>query len=268
MNKYEARLEARRAGLNARADRLGKEGSAALDRSRKMAECIPFGQPILVGHHSEKRDRNFRDRIHNTTGRGFALLEQAKDAASRAAAVGTGGISSDDPDAIAKLSEQLASCEADQERMKQANAAIRKHKTDETRVAALVALGLSEALAAEAVKPDFCGRAGFPSYALQNNSANMRRIRLRIEGLQAAAKRADVEAVGDGYTYREDTEENRVMFVFKGKPDEATRSVLKAHAFKWSPSRGAWVRQLTGAGIYAATCVKEALKASRVGDSA
>ena len=267
MNSYESRQQARRDRLEARAARLRNEGTAALDKSRKMAEVIPFGQPILVGHHSEKGDRNYRDRIQRTTGKGFALLDQAKEAASRAAAVGTGGISSDDPEAIAKLSEELAGCEASQARMKQANALIRKHKTDAERVAALVAVGFSERLAAEAVKPDFCGRVGFPSYALQNNSANMRRIRLRIEQLQAAAKRVDVEAAGDGYTYREDTEENRVMFVFAGKPDEATRAVLKSHAFRWSPSRGAWVRQLSNAGIYAAKCVKAALQASKVGDN-
>ncbi|MBP2657188.1 MAG: hypothetical protein H6Q69_220 [Firmicutes bacterium] len=27
--------------------------------AKKMAEYIPFGQPILIGHHSEQRDRNF-----------------------------------------------------------------------------------------------------------------------------------------------------------------------------------------------------------------
>ena len=267
MNSYESRQQARRDRLEARAERLRKEGAAALDKSRKMAEVIPFGQPILVGHHSEKRDRNYRDRIHRTTGKGFALLDQAEEAASRAAAVGTGGISSDDPEAIAKLSEELAGYEASQARMKQANALIRKHKTDAERVAALVAVGFSEALAAETVKPDFCGRVGFASYSLQNNSANMRRIRLRIEQLQAAAKRVSVEVAGDGYTYREDTEENRVMFRFPGKPDAATRAMLGSYAFRWSPTRDAWVRQLTNAGIYAAKCVKAALQASKVGDN-
>ena len=31
-------------------------------QSDKMASVIPMGQPILVGHHSEKRDRNYRER--------------------------------------------------------------------------------------------------------------------------------------------------------------------------------------------------------------
>jgi hypothetical protein len=41
-----------------------------------MVEYIPLGQPILVGHHSEKRDRNFRAKIHSTMGQ--AVQEQKK----------------------------------------------------------------------------------------------------------------------------------------------------------------------------------------------
>ena len=42
-----------------------------------MASAIPFGQPILVGHHSEGRDRRYRDRIHNTFGKAFATMDKA-----------------------------------------------------------------------------------------------------------------------------------------------------------------------------------------------
>jgi hypothetical protein len=41
-----------------------------------MASIIPFGQPILGGHHSEKRDRNYRDKIHNTYGKAFELQDK------------------------------------------------------------------------------------------------------------------------------------------------------------------------------------------------
>jgi len=36
------------------------------------------------------------------------------------------------------------------------------------------------------------------------------------------------------------------MFLFDGKPAKDTRDVLKRHGFRWSPTRSAWVRQLTG----------------------
>lgn len=267
MNAYEQKQAARKARYEERAEQASAESTSTYNRARGMAQAIPFGQPILVGHHSETRDRNYRDRIHTTYGKAFALQDKAKHYEQKAASVGTGGISSDDPEAIEKLRAELANVEQAQERMKAANKAIRTHKTEEARIAALVAQGLTEAQAAELLKPDFAGRVGFPSYALSNNNANARRIAGRIAELEKRRQRVDVEQEAEGYTYREDTEENRVMFVFPGKPDEATRALLKRHAFKWSPSRGAWVRQLNNAGIWAGQEVKKALNAlTKVGD--
>lgn len=38
---------------------------------------------------------------------------------------------------------------------------------------------------------------------------------------------------------------NRLQLLFEGKPDEETRSLLKANGYKWSPKNTAWQRQLT-----------------------
>lgn len=265
MNSYEQRQEERRARLEARAEKARKEADARYQKARDMASSIPFGQPILIGHHSEQRDRNFRQRIHDTFGKAFSSLEKAEHYESKAASVGTGGISSDDPDAIEKLKEQLANVRAKQDVMKKANALIRKHKGDEaTQVAAIAALDdFTEAEARELVKPDFCGRVGFPAFALSNNNANARRIEQRIKELERMRARESVEHEGNGYTYREDTDENRAMFIFPGKPDPETRSLLKHHAFTWSPSRNAWVRKLSNAAIYAAERVREKLDAAK-----
>lgn len=46
-------------------------------RSREMANAIPMGQPILIGHHSERQDRNYRERIHDTMGRSVAASNKA-----------------------------------------------------------------------------------------------------------------------------------------------------------------------------------------------
>lgn len=267
MNAYEQKQAARKARYEELAEKASTESTTTYKRARDMADAIPFGQPILVGHHSEKRDRNYRNRIHNTYGKAFALQDKAKHYEQKAASVGTGGISSDDPEAIKKLRAELASMEAMQERMKAANKAIRTNKTPETRTAALVAQGLTEAQATELLKPDFCGRIGFPDYALKNNNANARRVKARITELEKRRQRTDVEQAGEGYTYREDTEENRVMFIFEGKPAAEVREVLKRHAFKWSPRRGAWVRLLNNAGIWAGEQVKVALHAlAKIGD--
>lgn len=269
MNTYERKQADRKARLEASAANAEAQSTAVYSRAREMAQVIPFGQPILVGHHSEKRDRGFRNRIHNTFGKSFALQEKAEYLAQKAASVGTGGISSDDPDATSKLRTELATLETTQERMKAANKAIRANAKKEPaeQVAALVAIGFKEQQAANLLEKDFAGRVGFPGYALTNNNANIRRIKARIVELEKLAERVDVEEDGEGYTYREDTEENRVMFVFDGKPAAAIRSVLKAHAFKWSPSRGAWVRQLNNAGIRAGAEVKKTLNSfTKIGD--
>lgn len=261
MNSYEAKVAARKARMEDRAAKAEAESNRVYQNARTMGEAIPFGQPILIGHHSESRDRRFRDRIHSTYGKAFALQDKAKHYEQKAAAVGTGGISSDDPEAVQKLKAELADLNAAQERMKAANKAIRAGKTEAEKVANLLNIGFTEALAIQAIKPDFCGRVGFPSYALSNNNANIRRIEQRIKDLEARRQAEAVEVAGVGYTYKEDPDENRVMFVFDGKPAVEVRDVLKRHAFKWSPTRDAWVRQLTGSGKWAADCVRKALDA-------
>lgn len=60
-----------------RAENAEKKSDQLFEKAKEMASVIPFGQPILVGHHSEKRDRNYRDRIHNTFGKAFEEQEKA-----------------------------------------------------------------------------------------------------------------------------------------------------------------------------------------------
>ena len=124
-----------------------------------------------------------------------------------------------------------------------------------------MALGVSEGMAQDILKPDCLGRVGFPSYSLQNSNANIRRVEQRIRELERAAAAESREEEGQGYTYREDTEENRIMFLFPGKPDDDTRQLLKGHGFRWSPTRKAWVRMLNNPGRYAAMRVREKLDA-------
>ena len=226
MNSYEEKQEARRARYEEKASRLRDEAHRLHDQAHEMASAIPFGQPILVGHHSEGRDRRYRDRIHNTFGKAFATMDKADYYEEKAAKVGSGGISSDD-DALDKLNDKLETLRRRHEFMKAANAAIRKGKTPEAKLANLMALGVSEGEAQDILKPDFLGRVGFAPYSLQNSNANIRRVEQRIRELERAAAAESREEEGQGYTYREDTEENRIMFLFPGKPDDDTRQMLK-----------------------------------------
>ncbi len=261
MNSYEEKQEARRARYEKKASRLRDEAHRLHDQAHEMASVIPFGQPILVGHHSEGRDRRYRDRIHNTFGKAFATMDKADYYEEKAAKVGSGGISSDDPDALDKLNDKLENLRRNHEFMKAANAAIRKGKTPEAKLANLMALGVSEGDAQDILKPDCFGYVGFAPYSLQNSNANIHRVEKRIRELERAAAAESREEEGKGYAYREDTEENRIMFLFPGKPDDDTRQMLKGYGFRWSPTRKAWVRMLNNRGRFAAMCVRERLDA-------
>ena len=168
-------------------------------------------------------------------------------------------ISSDDDEAITKLQAKINKAEALQEMMKQANKVVRTKKLSaEEKVTALIEIeGMTEALAREILKPDYMGRVGFASYQLQNNNANIRRMKGRIEELKAERGRPEREGqtvVIDGLTVTisENREINRLQLFFEGKPPVETRKRLKARGFRWAPSQEAWQRQLNDAARYAA----------------
>lgn len=255
MNSYEAKQEARRERLLALADKMQRASDAAYQQARRMAEVIPMGQPILVGHHSEKRDRNYRARIWRTQDRCLELQKKAEYYRGIAAGVGEGGISSDDPEAVVKLREALAKLENVQRLMKLANAAIRREKKngEPAQLSAIMkVLGCNESRARKLLESDFCGRIGFPDYAMKNNGANIRRIQQRIEALGKRPTESVERELDGGVQLREDADENRLMLIFPGKPPEATREILKRCGFRWSPTNGAWQRQLNNGARQAA----------------
>ena len=184
------------------------------------------------------------------------LNREADKVESRVAGMDYAGISSDNPDAIDLLKAKLAKLEADQATMVATNKAVRSKDP----VAALAALGFKESTIAAVLTPDFAGRKGIPSYALSNASAVIRTTRQRIEQLEREAKRVDkVTETNLGFKVHENTDANRIQIIFPGKPDEATRAILKRHGFRWAPSEGAWQRQLNNAGIYAARYIIQQL---------
>lgn len=169
--------------------------------------------------------------------------------------VGTGGISSDDPQAVEKLEAKLAALEKHQEMMKAANAAIRM-KDPAKGDAKLVELGYTPEDIAKLREPDFCGRIGYPAYALQNNNANIRRIRGRIAELKKRTESTPEGWEFDGGRVVVNTTENRLQVIFDGKPDADVRTELKGEGFRWAPSQGAWQRQLTDNAMRAARRLK------------
>jgi hypothetical protein len=83
----EDRADDRRTGLAAAAARRTAGAEAAWKRSDELTDGRPPGQPILVGHHSEKSDRARLDRSAAAMHRSMALSREATLLKDRAAAV-------------------------------------------------------------------------------------------------------------------------------------------------------------------------------------
>lgn len=226
-NRYEDRIEDRRERLETAADKAANRAEQAWSRSRKATEGIPLGQPILVGHHSEKRHRRDVDRSARAADKALEEQRTAAELRSRAFSTGGGGVSADDPEAIQKLRDKLATMEAKRERIKAHN---KKHR------------GTADA---------------FPAYVLSNLGANIRRVEQRIEDLTRERREPDREPiVTDAYTIEEDREANRVLVTFADRLTKEQAQDLKRQGFRWSRSRGAWSRQRSASAWYwaEATC--------------
>lgn len=72
--------------FSGRADGAAGHAEALESSARERADRIPFGQPILIGHHSEGRDRRYRERIHNTFRKAYEEGKRAEYWAGRAEA--------------------------------------------------------------------------------------------------------------------------------------------------------------------------------------
>jgi hypothetical protein len=72
-----------------KAEKLKAEGDAYNQRSKELADMIPMGQPILVGHHSERRHRKHLDKIHNDMGKAVGAWKAAERREEKAKAAAT-----------------------------------------------------------------------------------------------------------------------------------------------------------------------------------
>ena len=267
---YKDKVESRKARMLAKAQHLRRMADAAYDKAKSMSSLIPFGQPIHIGHHSEGRDRRFRASIFKTYGKSFELLKRAETYEERASRVGGGGISGLDPDALHLLRAKLQEEEKSHAAMKAANVIIRKGMPKEETVKKLVELGFGDKMAEELVTPGRFGGLGFAGFSLTNSLARIKHTKDRISTLEKLEARKDKTGgttnhmSGDGWEIREDLEDMRYHVIFNGKPNAITREVLKRNAFKWSPNRNAWVRQITSGARYALETVKKHLKESTI----
>jgi hypothetical protein len=151
--------------------------------------------------------------------------------------------------AVERLEDKIERLERTHEKMKKANAIIRKGENVNEKLAEL---GFNARTIHEITHPDFAGRTGF-SFHLTNSNAEIRRVKERIAAEKQRVecyKAGDKEYIIGDVKVLENVSLNRIQLFFPGKPEVAMREKLKSRGFHWSPTEGAWQRQLTNAAIY------------------
>jgi hypothetical protein len=248
-----AAREGRADRLRERAEEARGEAAAAQKSSDKIAERFYMGQPILVGHHSEAGARRDHERCDNLMRKSIAASGQADDLDRRAdAAENNTSIYADAEDPVAEIDAKLEKMRKLRDTMKKANVLVRGILAGKPLESELAELVWSPERAKKLMEPNCFGCYGFESFQLTNLGANIRRLEARRKALaEEKAAPASERVVGDVRVV-EDPDLMRIQLVFKGKPDEAKRAVLKSEGFRWAPSVGAWQRQLNSSGRAAA----------------
>jgi hypothetical protein len=227
--RLERKLERRQEWAEKAADR----SEALAEASHKMMSVIPMGQPILIGHHSEKRDRNYRNRAWNKMGKSVEQADLAKHHEQKAAGLSDQldrTIFSDDPDAIENIEARIAENEAKRKHMKTVNALFRKGNA-----AGLAELGIDlEKLKADlAAKGAYWGSKPFLPYELSNLGQRITSDRKRLEFIKdRQARTAEAAAAPNGVTFKE-CANGYCAVTFAEKPVR-----VKAAGFFWC--KGYW----------------------------
>lgn len=236
---YHERKEDKIKRYEERAEKAERNSENAWKASCDATSGIPLGQPILVGHHSEKRHRNALARAHRQMDKMVEEGEKAKYWKEKvASAKSDTAISSDNPDAIDELREKLGKLQKKHSQLKEIRADFRRWLKNKK-------IEITEKRREIFEKAVELNVVPVESYELQYLNREMKRLKDRIETLETLSKmKTETWKIGP-VEICANVEENRVQIFFPGKPDEPVRNDLKRNGFRWSPKAGAWQRQLT-----------------------
>lgn len=213
-----------------------RKADTASNAAREIMDRIPLGQPILIGHHSERRHRRDIGRIDGNMRRASELSDLADEHERKAAGLAAQlerNIYSDDPDAPEALAARIAELEAERDRRRAANAAYRKGGA-----AALAgdAQALADLATMRAIYPGM-DLAPYQPSSMANLGANIRRLKGRIQQVQALQAKRDAAADSpDGVLIRGG--DTYISVTFAEKPPRAVLQALKAAGFHWR--QGSW----------------------------
>lgn len=210
---YEERQERKKELYQERVEQAEQKSQSHYKKHNDLSNVIPMGQPILIGHHSEKRHRKDLDRIDNEMRKSIQESEKADYYRNKVDNIDNSKvISSDDPKAIEKLQARIEELEKAKVEVK-----ARPHEW----------------------------------YELPYLNADIRRLKDRIKEIQELEELKFEEVIFTGGRAILNREINRLQLLFDTIPDAETRTLLKGHGFKWSRYEKAWQRLYNKNGIYA-----------------
>lgn len=231
------RLENKVAKRQEWAAKAEERSTASFNRAHELTANIPFGQPILVGHHSEGRHRRTLERSDNAMRNACELSHKAEMHESKAANLENlldKAIFSDDSDAIEAIEARIQANMEAREKMKKINALYRKADA-----AGLEAMGINyESLKAKlAAAGGYWGSAPHLPYEMSNIGGRIQADKKRIEHIRCMnARKERAEAAGGVAIVR--GAQGYAQVTFAEKPDYSVIRALKDAGFHWSG--GSW----------------------------
>jgi hypothetical protein len=223
------------------ADKASARSTSLSNESHRMMSVIPMGQPILIGHHSEKRDRNYRNRAWNKMGAAVAQQDLAEHHESKAAGLSAQldrTIFSDDDNAVEAIEARIAEHEAEREQMKKINALYRKNDA-----AGLAALGINlESLKAKLVAAGpYFGKSPHMPYEMSNLGGRIQADKKRLQAIKAQQQRQEAAAATENGVKVENHANGYMSVTFAEKPERSILSALRDAGFRWGA--GHWFGQ-------------------------
>lgn len=203
---YEERREARKLRYEALSKKAEERSSRYSNSTANRILAMTPGQPIIIGHHSEKKARRLHERAWEDTRKAIEEDKKSKYYKDRAETVENSKvIYNDDPNAIQKLKDKLEYLEKQKELI----------KADDEHT----------------------------SWQLQNIGAKIRETKRRIARLEKLEEIQFEDREFAGGKVIHNKEINRIQILFDEIPSEEIRSALKHRGFHWSRREGAWQRE-------------------------
>lgn len=238
-----ARLESRLTRRREWADSASRKASSAFSSASSIADNIPHGQPILVGHHSERHARRDQEKIRSRMNKGCELEDKAQHHSDKAAGLEAQldrSVFSDDPDAIERLEARIVELESRADHYAAINKAWRKSKGD---VEALVASGLVSRTLADTIITTMrlCPYLSSP-LDTTNLRADIRRNRIRIDQIKKDQARYRAAVDAGGIKIIRNPAANWCTVTFQERPDRSIIQDLKDAGFGYGG--GSWSGRL------------------------